>query len=101
MGYGTRPALLLVDLCKAYSTSGSTDIRDYEKGAAAPRSMKRLLAAAREANVPVFWTQTKYIHLKIRDAGLYATKVPTINALQEGSPRRLNEFLDGLEPEFE
>ncbi|RDW91685.1 putative N-carbamoylsarcosine amidase [Coleophoma crateriformis] len=98
LGYGTRPALILVDVCTAYFSPGPLDIRGYEKGSRCPESMKALLAAARAGNCPVIWAQTKYIHPEMRDAGLLVAKNPALTAFREGNPRGPNQFLDGLEP---
>lgn len=99
LGFGSRPALLLVDVCKAYFTTGPFDLRGYDKAATAPESMKRLLAAARAGNCPVIWTQTRYFHPDLRDAGLFVKKIPNLTVFREGDPLGMNEFLKGLEPE--
>jgi len=96
LGYGIRPALLLIDVCQAYFTPGPLDIRGYEKAAAAPESMKKLVAAARAGGCPVIWAQTKYTHPNLRDAGLLLRKRPEMSSLR---PENFEEFLDGLEPD--
>lgn len=46
MGWGARPALLIIDVCTAYWADGSPlDIRSNPAAAASPDSMRRLLAA--------------------------------------------------------
>ena len=46
MGWGARPALLLVDVCRAYWTDGSPlDLRAHAPSAAAPDSITRILRA--------------------------------------------------------
>lgn len=99
LGFGTQPALLLVDASNAYFTPGPFDLRGYDKAVAAPESMKRLLAAARAGNCPVIWTQTKYIHPELKDAGLLVKKIPGLHVFREGGSLGMNTFLDGLEPE--
>lgn len=93
LGYGTKPALLLVDVCKAYFTPGPLDITSYENSAAAPENISKLLLAARAGKCPVIWAQTKYTHPHLRDAGLLVKKRPELKTGDFGS------FLDGLEPE--
>jgi nicotinamidase-related amidase len=93
LGFGTRPALLLVDVNSAYFTSGPLDLRSYEKAGAALETIKTLVTAARAGNCPIIWAQTKYIHPSLRDAGLLATKCPEISALREGS------FPEGVAPD--
>lgn len=101
LGYGTCPALLLVDVCKAYFSPGPLDLSAYDKAAAAPGSIKKLVAAAHAGNCPVIWTQTKYIHPELRDAGLYLKKIPDLEVFLEGDSRGMNEFLEGLEPDVD
>jgi nicotinamidase-related amidase len=99
LGYGQRPALVLVDVCKAYWTKGSPlDISSYEKGASAPGSMEKLVAAARAGKCPLIWTQSKYIHPDSKDAGLFAKKAKLLDVFLEGDPRGLNRWLENLEP---
>ncbi|KUJ10416.1 putative N-carbamoylsarcosine amidase [Mollisia scopiformis] len=99
VGYGTKPALLLIDVCKAYFTPGPLDISSYSNAASAPDSMKRLMAAAHAGGCPVIWAKTNYIHPKIRDAGLLAIKNPSLDVFRDGDSRGLNEFLEGFEPD--
>ncbi|TVY58395.1 Maleamate amidohydrolase [Lachnellula cervina] len=98
--FGTRPALILVDACDAYFTPGLLDLRGYQNAAEAPASMKRLLSAAHAGRCPIIWTQTRYIHPKMRDAGLLAKKNPALDdfLLLGGSDARGLKFLSGLEP---
>lgn len=51
-GWGKRPALLLVDVCKAYWASGSPlDTSSNPESVESVDVMRRLLATAREAKV--------------------------------------------------
>ncbi|TVY24261.1 Maleamate amidohydrolase [Lachnellula hyalina] len=100
LGFGSRPALILIDVCDAYFTPGPLDLRGYQKAAEAPASMKRLLSAAHAGKCPIIWTQTKYIHPRMRDAGWLAKKNPALDEfllLGDGDARGL-KFLGGLEP---
>jgi nicotinamidase-related amidase len=100
MGWGSRPALLLVDVCLAYWTQSSPlDLRAHAPSAAAPDSMRRLLAAARRGNVPVIWTQGEYTDADMKDAGLFYLKTKNIRVMLVGSElNHLNGWLPGLEP---
>ncbi|THH19553.1 hypothetical protein EW146_g1635 [Bondarzewia mesenterica] len=99
LGWGSHPALLIIDVCKAYWTEGSPlDISSNPAGAAAPDSMRALLRAARTGNVPVFWSTVEYTHPEMADAGLFYHKAKVLTIWQKGDPRRLHEYLDGLEP---
>jgi nicotinamidase-related amidase len=102
MGWGARPALLLVDVCIAYWKNGSPlDLSHNPEGNASPDSMRRLLTAARKGNVPVIWAQVRYNHPQMKDGGVQAKKTKTIVAWQDGDPRGLDALLPGLEPAAE
>lgn len=100
MGWGSKPALLVIDVCKAYWAEGSPlDISHNPAGAAAPDSMRRLLAAAREGEVPVLWSKVQYIHPEMLDAGLFYKKAKALTVWQKGDARGLHEPLEGLVPD--
>lgn len=99
MGWGTKPALLVIDVCKAYWTEGSPlDLSHNPAAAAAPDSMRKLLAAAREGNVPVLWSEVQYVHPEMLDAGLFYKKSEALTVWQKGDGRALHEHMDGLSP---
>lgn len=99
MGWGSRPALLLVDVCAAYWKHGSPlDLSHNPEGAASPDAMRRLVAAARAGAVPVVWAQVRYNHPRMLDGGVQAKKTKTILAWQDGDDRGLDAFMPGLEP---
>lgn len=99
MGWGSRPALLLIDVCKAYWTEDSPlDLRANPPAAASPDSMRRLLATARASGVPIIWTQGHYTHPDMADAGLFFLKAKMLDISLEGDKRGLNGWLEGLEP---
>ncbi|EXJ84723.1 hypothetical protein A1O3_05394 [Capronia epimyces CBS 606.96] len=99
MKWGQRPALVLIDVCKAYWTEGSPlSLLSNPAGAASPESMRRLVAAARAGNVPVIWTQVEYSRPDMADAGLYWKKAKALNVWLKGDPRGLADYLEGLEP---
>ncbi|KAJ1552936.1 hypothetical protein HK405_009504 [Cladochytrium tenue] len=102
LGWGARPALLLIDVCAAYWTPGSPlDVHAHAPSVAAPAVMRRLVAAARTSGVPVIWTAVEYAaELGMRDAGIFWHKTKSLNIWQVGDPRGLHAWLgDGLEPE--
>jgi nicotinamidase-related amidase len=99
MGWGSRPALLIIDVCKAYWTPGSPlDISSNPSAAEVPDSIRRLLAAARKGKVPVVWSQVEYIHPDMADAGLFYKKAKVLTVWQRGDPRGLDACMEGLEP---
>lgn len=94
LGWGRRPALLLIDMMRAYFTSGSP----FDLGsAAAVDGCARLLAAARAAGVPVLHTRVRYRPGAI-DGGLFVRKVPALRLLAEDTAGDLGEFAADLEP---
>ncbi|KAH8653222.1 hypothetical protein BGZ60DRAFT_460984 [Tricladium varicosporioides] len=101
LGWGNCPALILVDVCKAYFESTSPlSILSNELAAEIPATLKTIIGAARKGNVPVIWTQTRYTHPKLRDAGLLAKKMLGLDVLLASDSRNLGEFLDGLGPDI-
>ncbi|CAM1501835.1 Fc.00g038190.m01.CDS01 [Cosmosporella sp. VM-42] len=99
VGWGHRPALLLVDVCKAYWTPNSPlDITTHAPSAASPSVMRTLLATARTHNIPVFWTAIEFAEPEMADAGLFWLKAKTLDVWHKDDPRGLNEWMEGLEP---
>ncbi|TKA39998.1 hypothetical protein B0A55_13546 [Friedmanniomyces simplex] len=98
IGWGQRPALLLIDVCTAYWTPGSPlDTSSNPASAASPEAMKRLLAAARASDIPVIWTQVSY-RRGMRDAGLFYSKSKQLDVWEEGNDRGYDALVPGLEP---
>lgn len=91
---GDRPALLIVDVVIAYLTPGSP-LYD-ERFEVALASNERLVAAARQADIPVIFTNVVY-QPGGRDGGLFYRKVPALKAFDRGSP--MGAFPDSLQPE--
>ena len=79
-GYGTRPALLIVDFIKGFTDPGTGLGGDY--GAELAVTAK-LLAEFRSRVLPVFFTTVAY-EPHLRDAGLFVRKVPALEILIEG-----------------
>ena len=84
IGWGQRPALLLIDVCTAYWTPGSPlDTSSNPASMASVDGMQRLLAVARESKVPVIWTQVAY-QKGLKDAGLFSKKASVLSVWEEG-----------------
>ncbi|KPI46060.1 Maleamate amidohydrolase [Cyphellophora attinorum] len=99
IGWGSRPALLLIDVCTAYWTPGSPlDITSNPAGNASPESMRKLLAAARKGGVPVLWTRVEYTSKDMSDAGLFYKKAKALSVWQVGDERGLEAWVEGLVP---
>jgi maleamate amidohydrolase len=91
LGWGRRPALVLIDMMRAYFTPGSP----FDLGSrAAVDGCAALLTAARSAGVPVLHTRVRY-SADLSDGGLFVRKVPALAALAEGD---LGEFVLPLTP---
>lgn len=92
LGFGAKPALLLIDWFKAYLEESSPLYAGVE---AELEVAKTLLAAAREKGIPVVFTKVEYMPGGA-DGGHYYRKVPSLKHLYQGSP--LTEFAEGLKP---
>ncbi len=92
LGFGQRPALLIVDFVNAYLHPESPLYAGVE---AVLESCVRLLAAAREAGIPVFHTCVSY-RPGSADGGAFRRKLPLLKHFEEGSPYA--GFGPGLEP---
>jgi len=92
LGWGRSPALLLVDVLKAYCEPGSSLYLD--SSAAALEAIASLFTAARQADRPVVWTKVRY-RPGGREAALFRLKVPSLAAF-EGGPG--GEWPEGLDP---
>ncbi|KAI0474908.1 putative N-carbamoylsarcosine amidase [Xylariaceae sp. FL0804] len=99
MGWGATPALLLIDVCRAYWTPGSPlDCSANPAAARCPDAMRRLLAAARAAGCPVVWTAVEYCDKEMRDAGLFWLKSKSLDVFNVADTRGLADWMPGLEP---
>jgi maleamate amidohydrolase len=94
LGWGDRPALLLVDLMRAYFTAGSP--LDLGSTAAVDAS-SRLLTAAREHGVPVIHTAVHYRAGAV-DAGLFIRKVGALALLADDQPGGMRELMPQVAP---
>ncbi|KAI1614908.1 putative N-carbamoylsarcosine amidase [Exophiala viscosa] len=100
MGWGSRPAIILIDVCKAYFTETSPlSLLANPAGASSPESMRKVLAAARSGGVPVVWTKVEYSRTDMSDAGLFWQKAKVLNVWLQGDSRGLAECVPGLEPQ--
>ena len=80
VGWGIRPAVLVVDLVRAYTEpDGPFALPDPGAAVAATAS---LVDAARSAGRPVLWTVVRYTS-GLADGGLFVRKVPALAAFAE------------------
>jgi maleamate amidohydrolase len=92
LGFGERPALILVDFVQAYFEPESPLYAGVD---AALASALRVLAAARAAGAMRIMTNVKYYRGGI-DGGIFTRKVPALKCFEEGNP--LGRWPQGLDP---
>lgn len=92
LGFGKSPALILVDFVEAYFDKDSPLYANVD---AELESALRIRDAAREAGIPVFYTNVVY-QAGGTDGGVFYRKVPALEAFVAGNP--LGRWPDGLEP---
>ena len=92
LGFGEAPALILIDFVEAYFTKDSPLYAGVEDALA---SALRVRERARDAGIPVFYTNVVY-HPGGTDGGIFFRKVPALEAFVAGNP--LGAWPDGLEP---
>lgn len=82
VGWGRRPAVLVVDLVRAYTEPGGPFA--LPEPATAVAAVTALVDAARAAGHPVVWTGVRYT-ADLADGGLFVRKVPALAAFAEGA----------------
>jgi maleamate amidohydrolase len=93
LSFGKYPALLIVDFVMAYLDKASPLYAGAEEALA---SNERLLASARQAKIPVIFTNVVYQDGG-SDGGLFYQKIPALRVFIEGS--RLGAFPHSLTPQ--
>jgi maleamate amidohydrolase len=83
VGFGARPALLVIDFMLAYTTPGSPFFAEGVMRAV--EQTVPLLAVARSAGVPIVHTRVLY-HPSGADGGWFVRKVPALRRLVAGEP---------------
>ncbi len=80
VGWGARPAVLVIDLVRAYThPDGPFALPDAQ---AAVEATAELIETARDKNVPVCWTTVRYAP-GLADGGLFVRKVPALACFAE------------------
>ena len=92
IGFGERPALILVDFVQAYFDENCVLYAGVEDALA---SALRLRAVARAENIPVIYTNVVY-HDDGADGGVFFRKAPVLQNFIVGSP--MGEWPSGLKP---
>ena len=93
VGFGERPALILIDFCQGYFDPQCDLYAGVEEALAAAL---RVRAAARTAGVPVVLTNVVY-QADGRDGGRFFEKAPPLRNFTRGNP--MGGWPAGLEPD--
>lgn len=84
IGFGSRPALLVIDFVKGYTTEGSPL---FAPGVVeAVKQSPELLRAARKARITVIHTIVRYNPVTFEDGGVWIKKAPVLKCLVEPNP---------------
>lgn len=81
VGFGLRPAVIVVDLIEAFTNPVSPLAADLRPQLAATR---KLLSAARKVKAPIIFTTVEY-DPSLKDAGLFVRKARGLSWLVQGS----------------
>jgi maleamate amidohydrolase len=92
LGFGERPALILIDYVEAYFDKSSPLYADVDDALA---SGIRIRDAARRSRVPVIYTNVVFTKGGI-NGGMFIKKVPTLHIMEQGGP--MGAWPKGLEP---
>lgn len=96
VGWGTSPAVLVIDLVRAYTEPGGPFL--LPNPGPALTATDELVATARAAGRPVLWTLVRYTR-GMADGGLFARKVPALAAFAEDADGGWGEIAPPLKPE--
>jgi nicotinamidase-related amidase len=81
-GFGTKPALVVVDVNRGFTDPASPLVCDLEDVVAA---IARLLVAFRRAGLPIAYTTVAYDEAAKQAAAAFIAKVPALLTLESGS----------------
>ncbi len=93
IGFGKRPAVLVVDFLRAYTEKASPLFASGVQPAV--DETRRLLAAARSAGVPVIHTTASYQPSSLINGGVWIKKAPVLQCLLDP---RFSMVCEGVEP---
>ncbi|SMF88768.1 maleamate amidohydrolase [Azospirillum oryzae] len=84
IGFGERPALLVIDFMQGYTTEGAPL---YAPGVvSAVAETVELLETARRTGIPVVHTNIRYHPGHFADGGMWVRKAPVMKDMVEGNP---------------
>jgi maleamate amidohydrolase len=95
VGWGSRPAVLVIDMVRAYTDpDGPFALPDPAPAVAATAE---LVDVARSAGHPVVWTVVRYAS-DLTDGGLFVRKVPALAAFAEDAEGGWGDIASPLKP---
>ncbi len=83
IGYGERPALIVIDLVRGFTNPEMPLGADLSAQISVTR---HLIEASRETGIPIYYTTVSYEERDIRDAGIWARKMSGIMTMRAGTP---------------
>ena len=84
VGFGEKPALIVIDFLQGYTTEGAPL---FAPGVVeAVKETPELLNVAREKRIPIMHTQVRFTPPDFRDGGAWIKKAPVLKCLVEGNP---------------
>ena len=92
LGWGERPAVVVIDICRAYLDPDSPLYAGVEEARA---SAERLVEAARRSRVPVLFTRVEY-EPGGADGGMFFRKVGALRCFERGNP--LGDWVEAPRP---
>ena len=92
IGFGQKPALILIDFVEAYFAKDSPLFADVEPALAAALQLRD---AARDAGAPVIYTNVEF-DPAMKNGGVFARKIDALKVFARGNP--LGAWPSGLEP---
>lgn len=94
MGFGMRPAVLIVDMIRGFTNATAMLGADLATQISATQF---LLTAARSRGLPIFYSTVSYEEADFKDAGIWALKQKGVMTLRAGTPEvELDERLQKL-----
>jgi maleamate amidohydrolase len=92
---GRSPALIVIDMARAYFESDAPLYLGPDVAPATLASVQRVIAAARAAHVPIVYTEVRF-QPGGRDGGVFFRKVGALRCFEAGNP--LGDFAEGIAP---
>jgi|HigsolmetaAR203D_1030402.scaffolds.fasta_scaffold00269_19 nicotinamidase-related amidase len=85
IGFGRQPAVVVVDMQVAFTDHRDPAMLLASDADRAIEETNRILDAAHQSGIPVFFSMTSYEDEQLRDAGVWALKVQGNHLLREGT----------------